>query len=155
MIGTWATAVGFLAITLVALCLVPAGAHLAELPGKIVLSAGEYMAVQKIYAGWSLWGIAIFAALATTLIHTVLVWREPQVRWLSLASFLALAATQVIFWLYTLPMNVLTRNWTVTPENLDLARRQWEYSHAVNAVITFAAFVLITLAALRAAGRQV
>jgi hypothetical protein len=151
---SWTIPVGFLAIILVALCLVPAGAHLAELPGKMALSADEYMTVQKIYAGWSMWGFAIFAAMAATLIHTVLVWREPAVFWLSLASFLALAATQAIFWLYTFPMNMLTRNWTVTPENLDLARRQWEYSHAVNALITFAAFVLITTAVLRGGDRK-
>ena len=31
------------------------------------------------------------------------------------------------------------------PANFEVARRQWEYSHAVNAVLTFVALVTITL----------
>src|SRR5262249_23537988 len=53
----------------------------------------------------------------------------------SLAAFLCLAATQGIFWMFTYPMNVASNNWTVTPADFEVARRQWEYSHAVNAVL--------------------
>jgi hypothetical protein len=141
--------VGVLAILAVAICLVPAGAHLAELPNKMALPASAYMTVQTIYAGWALFGIPIFAALGLTLAYTVVAWRHRSARWLALLAFLALAATQAVFWTWTYPMNVLTQNWTVTPADLDAARRQWEYSHAVNAVITFAALVLVTLAAIR------
>jgi hypothetical protein len=148
----WRTVVGWLATVLVGLCLVPAGAHLTELPNKIGLSATDYMTVQRIYAGWALWGVAIFAAIAATLAHAILAWRDAPARRLSLGACLALVATQAVFWLYTFPMNALTRNWTVMPDNLDLARRQWEYSHAANALITFAAFLLITLAAVRSSG---
>jgi hypothetical protein len=62
---------------------------------------------------------------------------------LSLTSVLWLAATQMIFWAFIYPMNVASNNWTVTPENFEAAQRQWEYSHAVNAMITFVAFVAI------------
>lgn len=137
--------VGFLAVLFVGACLVPAGAHLAELPNKMNLADANYMVVQRIYSGWALFGIAVFGALGLTLAHAILVWREPRARWLSLLSFVAIAVTQAIFWTWTFPVNALTRNWTVTPENLELARRQWEYSHAVNAAITFAAFALIVL----------
>ena len=40
-------------IVMVALCLLPAGAHFFELANKMSLSSAEYIAVQKIYAGWS------------------------------------------------------------------------------------------------------
>ena len=40
-------------LVMVALCLVPAGAHFFELASKMALSPAEYMTVQKIYAGWS------------------------------------------------------------------------------------------------------
>ena len=153
MAGPCRSAIGVLAILLVGLCLVPAGAHLAELPGKMRLAPADYMTAQTIYAGWALWGLVIVAALAATLAHAIAVRRDATARWLSLGAFVALLTTQMIFWAYTFPMNALTDNWTVMPPDLDLARRQWEYSHAVNAVITFAAFVLITLAALRAARR--
>jgi hypothetical protein len=112
------------------------------------LPQAEYMIVQKIYAGWSLFGIAIVAALFLTLIHTFMARVDRTAFLLSLTAVFCLAATQVIFWTFTYPMNVASKNWTVTPENFEAARRQWEYSHAVNAVITFVAFVAITLSAL-------
>ena len=40
------------AILLTALALVPAGAHLFELPNKIGLSQQDYFVVQGIYRGW-------------------------------------------------------------------------------------------------------
>jgi hypothetical protein len=45
--------------------------------------------------------------------------------------------------MFTYPINRATDNWTVLPEAFEVARRQWEYSHAVNAVLTFAGFVAI------------
>ena len=41
------------------------GAHFFELANKMSLSPDEYMTVQKIYAGWSLFGIAIVMKLVT------------------------------------------------------------------------------------------
>jgi hypothetical protein len=35
---------------------------------------------------------------------------------LSLSATLCLAATQVIFWMFTYPINVASNNWTVAPE---------------------------------------
>jgi hypothetical protein len=141
--------VRFLAILAVGICLIPAGAHLFELPNKISLPPDQYMTVQRIYAGWALFGIPIIAALLLTLAHTVLVRAEPTAFWLSLAAFVCLVLTQAIFWTFTYPMNLASHNWTVMPENFEAARRQWEYSHAVNAILTFAAFVAITLSASR------
>jgi len=137
-----------LAIVSVAICLIPAGAHFFEMPNKMALPPGEYMTVQRIYTGWAFFGIAVFAALALTLAHTVSVWGQPKARWLSMLSFLSILVTQAVFWTYTYPMNSLTRNWTVTPDNLEAARRQWEYSHAVNAGITLLSLVLIIAAVL-------
>ncbi len=51
-------------------------------------------------------------------------------------------------------MNVLTQNWTMPPPNLAAARTQWEYSHAVNAVLTFLAFVAAALAIVRNGSRR-
>jgi hypothetical protein len=136
--------VWLLSVIFVALCLIPAGAHLFELPHKMSLSPPEYMTVQKIYAGWALFGIAIAAALLLTLGHTVMVRADRTASTLSLIALLCLVASQAIFWSFTYPMNVASSNWTVMPENFESARRQWEYSHAVNAIVTFAAFVAIT-----------
>lgn len=151
--GRWLDAIQLAAVVFVALCLVPAGAHLFELPNKIDLPADEYMTVQKIYSGWALFAIPIFGALAATLVHTVLVRANGRALLLSLAAFLCIVATQAIFWTYTYPMNTLTQNWTVMPADLEAARQQWETSHAVNAGITFMALVTLTLSILESRPR--
>jgi hypothetical protein len=140
--------VRLLVVVSVALCLVPAGAHFFELANKMSLSMAEYMTVQKIYAGWSFFGIAIAVALLLTLMHTSMVRADRTAFVLSLTAFLCLAATQLIFWMFTYPMNVASNNWTATPEDFEAARRQWEYSHAVNAVLTFVALVTISVSVL-------
>jgi hypothetical protein len=137
-----------LAIASVALYLVPTGAHLFELASKLTLSPADYMTVQKIYAGWSLFAIVIAVALASTLAHTVLARGDRAAFVWSLVAFLGLAATQVIFWALTYPMNMASRNWTVTPEPFEAARRQWEYSHAASAVLTFASLVALVMSCL-------
>jgi len=140
--------VRLVAVISVAVCLIPAGAHFFELGNKMSLSTAEYMTTQKIYAGWSFFGVAIIAAIVLTLMHTLMVRVERTAFLLSLTGLLCLAATQVIFWTFTYPMNVVTNNWTITPQDFEAARRQWEYSHAVNAVLTLVALVTITLSAL-------
>jgi hypothetical protein len=136
-------AIRLLAVIFVALCLIPAGAHFFELPNKMALPPRDYMVVQKIYAGWAFFGIAVFGALASTLAHTVLVRRDKKAMTSSLAAFLLLVAAQIIFWTFTFPMNVATANWTVTPDGFEAARQQWEFSHAAGAVLTFAAMLLL------------
>lgn len=138
--------VRLLAVVMVAVCLVPAGAHLAAMHNKLALSPADYMIVQRIYAGWAFFGLAIMAALVLTLVLAVLEWRVRTARWLALLSFLCLVATQAIFWVYTYPMNRLTRSWNTTPTDLETVRFQWEASHAVNAGITLLALVLIVAA---------
>ena len=135
-------------IVMVALCLVPAGAHFFELTNKMSLSPVAYMTVQKIYSGWSFFGVPIIAALLLTSIHAFMMRNDRAAFLMSGTAALCLAATQVVFWMFTYPINVATDNWTVAPETFEAARRQWEYSHAVNAVLTFVAFVAIILSVL-------
>ena len=107
---TWSVsgteAVQLLAVLLVAVCLVPAGAHLFELPHKMALPSDQYMTVQGIYAGWALFGIPIAIALVLTASHTRLVRSDRAAFALSLVALLCLVATQAIFWTFTYPMNV-------------------------------------------------
>jgi len=139
---------GLFAVVSIAIYLVPGGAHFFELANKMAMSQSEYMTVQKIYAGWSSFGVTIVAALLLTLLHTFMVRRDRTAFLLSLVAFLCLAATQGIFWAFTYPMNVASNQWTVAPSDFEAVRRQWEYSHAVNAALTFAALVAITASTL-------
>jgi hypothetical protein len=60
------------------------------------------------------------------------------------------AATQVVFWTWTFPMNRETRNWQALPQQWEPLRAQWEYSHAVAALLNLAALVLLLLSLLDA-----
>jgi hypothetical protein len=134
----------FLAIVLTALALVPAGAHLFELPNKIGLAEDAYFVVQSTYRGWALFGIVLFGSLAANLALAVMVRRQRAPFRLALVAFLLVAATLVIFFTWTYPANQATSNWTVVPANWQALRQQWEYAHATNAVMTFIALCAVT-----------
>jgi hypothetical protein len=68
----------------------------------------------------------------------------------ALPACIILAATLVIFFAFTQPANAATQNWTVAPAGWEILRTRWEYSHAVNAVLTFVSFCLVSLAVLTA-----
>jgi heme/copper-type cytochrome/quinol oxidase subunit 1 len=138
----------FVAIVLTALALVPAGAHLFELLNKIGLSQQEYFVVQGIYRGWALFGIVLFGALGANLVLAILARRQRAPFRLALSAFLLVAATLVIFFIWTYPANQATSNWTVVPPNWQELRLQWEYAHATNAVLMFLALCAVTLSAL-------
>jgi hypothetical protein len=140
----------FLAIVLTALALVPAGAHLFELPTKIGLAQDAYFIVQSIYRGWALFGIVLFGALAANLALTLLVRHRRGAFWLAFLAFLLVAGTLVVFFTWTYPANQATANWTEVPENWQELREQWEYAHAANAVLTFVALCAATLSTLMA-----
>jgi hypothetical protein len=136
------------AIVLTALALVPAGAHLFELPNKISLSQQDYFVVQGIYRGWALFGVVLIGALITNLALAILVRGERAPFWLALAAFVLVGGTLVIFFTWTYPANQLTSNWTVAPADWQVLRTQWEYAHAANAVLTFVALCCVTVSAL-------
>lgn len=134
-------------IILIALSFVPSAAHLIELPNKITLGREAYFTVQQIYRGWALFGIPLFLALGTSLVLAVLS-RSEGLRFLfALASFILVLVSLVTFFTWIFPANQATENWTTVPENWEALRRQWEYTHAVNAVIMLAALVSAILSA--------
>jgi hypothetical protein len=139
----------FCAIVLTALALVPAGAHLFELPSKIGLGQQAYFTVQAIYRGWALFGVVLIGALLVNLALTVLLARRRSPYMLPLLAFLLLAATLAIFFTWTWPANQATSNWTLPTPNWEALRTQWEYAHATNAVLTFIGLCLLTWSAVR------
>jgi hypothetical protein len=87
--------------------------------------------------------------LSANLAHTIVLRRLGRSFSFALASFLLIAATLAIFFVWTFPTNQATNNWTVAPKNWNELRSQWEYSHAANAMVTFAALVCVAIAVLR------
>jgi hypothetical protein len=142
----------FVTLILFALALVPAGAHLFELPNKVGLPQDQYYVVQGIYRGWALFGIVLFGALAASLVLAILERGDRAAFQLTLGAFVLMAAVLAIFFVWTYPANQATQNWTVAPEKWTALRTQWEYAHAANAVLTFVALCLIAWSGLRPRG---
>jgi len=139
-----------LSLVLMAIILVPSGAHLFELPAKIALDRDDYFIVQGIYAGWAFFGIPIIAAaVANAALALAERRRDPgAARWAGAAALLVLASLAVFF-LWVFPANQDTANWTRPPEGWEALRRHWEWGHAANALIVFAAFLATAAAVIR------
>ena len=138
----------FLSLLFGGLTLAPSMAHLLEMPDKMELSLENYKAVQAIYRGWSLLGLLQIGTIVFTLILLFFVREKPMVFRLTLAAFLCLAITLIIFFTFTYPANTATANWTILPQNWIALRQQWEYSYAGNAILELISFILLILGVL-------
>ena len=137
--------VQFLAVLVTALALVPTGAHLFELPNKIDLPRDAYLTVQGIYAGWAWFGIVDLAALVLNVVLAVRLRRQRPAVYFAWTAALCFVAFFAIFFTWTFPANRATANWTILPDEWNPLRVAWEYSHAVNAVVTLIALCSVTL----------
>jgi hypothetical protein len=136
----------FVALLASALMLGPALAHLFELPNKIILPRDEYFIVQRIYRGWNSLAVLLAMQLISLLTAAFLARRQPRVLIPTLFAILFVAAAQALFWSYTYPANVATANWTVQPDNWDMLRQHWEYSHAAGAGLQILGFTCLVIA---------
>ena len=136
-------AVRLVAIILTALAMAAGFAHLFELPNKIRLPREAYLTVQQIYRGWALLGIVVVGALASTLALAIMVREQRRMFIGALVALSCLVGTQIIFWVFTYPVNQATNNWTVAPENWQEMRARWEYSHAVAACLDLVALIAL------------
>jgi len=134
--------VGFFAIVLTGVALIAPGAHLFEHLSKMALVKAEYQVVQKIYQGWWIAGLLLPAALLANVILAFLTRSVPSAFALALCAGALIVINLVIFVIWTQPVNAVTRNWALAPNNWEELRAQWEYSHVVNAAVTFIAFCL-------------
>jgi Domain of unknown function (DUF1772) len=139
----------FLAIIFTGLAVIAPATHLFELRHKIRMSEHDYFVVQRIYVGWWVVGLFLPVALIANLALAVEVRDDELALWFAAAAIALIIANLTIFLIWTRPVNVATDNWTVRPEDWQTSRRHWEYSHVVNAGVTFLAFCAVTLASLR------
>jgi hypothetical protein len=137
----------FLALILIAIILMPSGAHFFELPNKIGLARDPYFIVQNIYRGWALFGAVIFPALAVTAALAWVTRKDRRASLLAAIACLCIAASLGVFFLWVYPGNVATENWTRIPPGWMTLRRNWEYGHAASAILTFVAFCCVALTA--------
>ncbi len=143
-------AIRFAAVIVTGMALIAPAAHLLELANKIGMETNDYFVVQRVYAGWWLVGLLLPAALLANLALVVAARADRSASRLALVAAALIALNLVIFFVWTQPANTATVNWTIQPENWRSLRREWEYSHAVNAGIMFIAFCATTAASVRA-----
>jgi hypothetical protein len=138
----------FISILFTAVAMAGDLAHLFELPNKILLSAADYLTVQEIYRGWALLGIADVGALMSIFVLVVMVRHNRKMLGLTLIAALCVALSLAVYFQFIYPVNQATLNWIILPDNWLELRRQWEYSHAVNAVLFFIGFNALVLSLL-------
>jgi hypothetical protein len=146
----------FLAIMLTAIAMGAALAHLFELPNKINISAADYLTVQRNYDNWWIVGLSVPLAFVSVLVLAIALRGTGTPFTLALIAFALLVGEMVAFWGFTAPVNRATENWTMLPSNWQELRDQWEYSHAVRAILYVLAMGTLVMSALnwRAATAQ-
>lgn len=158
-------------ILLVALAMAPALAHVLEFPGKSRLAKDAYLTVQPIYyPGFTIaGGIGEVGGLIAVLAILLLTSQGTPAFWLRLVALAAMLCVQIVFWLFTQPVNKFRLQSTslsgfgeaffkvgpgthpVRPDVSDgwkKMRDRWEYSHIVRAALATLSFFLLVVAAL-------
>ena len=161
-----------ISILLVAVAMGLALAHALEFPGKRRLDEQTYLAVQTIYyPGFTIAGISEPLAVIATLVLLIVTPKDRAQFWLVLISFLAMLATQVVFWFVTQPTNrfwlkheqlgeagakffAVQKRQSSSEQNRSneewrRLRDRWEHSHLMRAVLAGIALIAIVVAAAR------
>jgi hypothetical protein len=136
-------AVQLAAVALIALSLMPAGAHVFEMSGKLALRPADYVTMQSVHHGWV--AFAITTLLATVAIgdHTYLVRRNATSFGWSVVALVFVGAAQIVFWTVAYPINAATEGWSVLPLDFDAARQKWEYAFAGAGILSFAGLLAL------------
>jgi hypothetical protein len=116
-------------------------AHVLELPNKLALDAGLWLAVQQhLYRGWGpfLGGPTEIGALLTSLWLIYLRQRSSAVLWATVLAGGGYAGMLVAFFLFNEPVNVAVLAWTPTslPTDWTSYRARWEAGHAIAAMLS-------------------
>ncbi len=135
-----------IAIILTALALAPAAAQLLGLPGRMALSDQDYVFMHYVDRGWAwAWIMAPLAFIADVVL--VFMFRQRGAFKLVSLAALFMACTFLVYAIWIYPVDHLTAQWVVLPANWMALRAQWEYAHALNALLIFLAFCALALSA--------
>jgi amino acid permease len=138
----------FLAIMLTAIAMGAGLAHLFELPNKINISAADYLTVQRNYDNWWIVGLSVPLAFISVLGLAISLRGTGTPFTFALIAVVLLVGEMVAFWGFTAPVNRATENWTMLPSNWEELRDQWEYSHAVRAILYVVAMGMLVMSVL-------
>lgn len=128
-----------------AIALAPVLAHTAALPNKLRMSGEEYLAAQRAYRGWLLFGLIHLVAVVSTLLLAI---ELSGTEWFAaaLAAFVAITVALLVFFLRVFPANRASKNWTVLPDHWEQQRKRWEYGHATSCGFIVIGLIFLLLA---------
>ena len=135
-----------LTIVLAGLALIRPMMDLAALPSVISLPQDDYAAIQNANQSWA-WLQFIQLASFFSIIGLLFFEREHnRVIWPIHGAFIAQLCIIILYVVFTLPINITTFHWTFFPDSKwAWLRVEWEYAHALSAIIAGISFVLLLL----------
>jgi hypothetical protein len=144
-----------LAIVLAGLALIRPMMDLVALPSVISLAQDDYAAVQYTNQSWD-WLELVQLASFLSIVGLLFFERDHnRVIWPIRGAFIAQLLIIILYVVFTLPINITTFHWTFFPDsNWAWLRVQWEYAHALSAIIGGISFVLLLLDLLWAKWRR-
>lgn len=151
-------ALRFLTLMLTALTLGMAFGHLLQLPVKLAYQGAQWLLLQQtLYGNFRALGTAIeiSAVACAVALAFVVRGRHPAFRWTALGA-ICLAGAHVAWWAGAVPVNAELARYTpqMLPPDWAQLRVQWEYTHALRAVLQGAALAALIASVLAETPRR-
>jgi hypothetical protein len=138
-------------IMLTAVSMAAAFGHLLELPAKRTYDGALWLhLLQTLYPTFgSVSGFAEIAAVVTSIVLVVMVRHRPAFGY-TLVAALCMVSVHAAFWIWVAPVNATLVPLTpeTLPANWTALRDQWEYTHAVRALLQIVALGALVLSIL-------
>jgi uncharacterized membrane protein len=156
LIQTWR----FIALMLTSLSLSLSMAHLLELPQRIKFERQLWVDVTVFQNVYRLFGSvgAVFeiGAILAAIVLAFLVHKRRSAFYWTLGGAVLLIIAFASWLLFVAPMNAEFARWLTNPIPADWTqyRNQWEYTHAINAIIKLFGFGLLVLSVLTESPRK-
>jgi len=134
----------FIAIYLTAITLSLTLAHLLEMPAKMRYTGDLYMAVQHTLYFYFAWvgAIAEIGAIGFLIAVAILLRKRGKVFYLTLIATVCVATGLAVWFAFVSPANTQMAAWheLPLPSNWMSVRNQWEWGHAVSALLDLVGF---------------
>ncbi len=135
-------------LILLALSMAPALCHFLEMPAKMSYDGAFWLTISHtLYAKFGTYGgtFEVGAVLATLTLPFLIRKRGCSFRFAVLAAVL-MASAHLVFWVRVAPANaeIAMMSATSLPPGWEAVRAQWEYGHAIRAVLEILALAALT-----------
>lgn len=148
----------FFTLMLAALSMGMAFGHLLEMPAKLAYPGSVWLMLQQtLYGNFRILGLALdTGAVLCALVLTILVRRRrPALGW-TLFATVCLVGAHATWWAAVAPVNAQVAQFTAhtLPPEWTQLRLQWEYTHALRAVLQIAALAALLFSVLAETPRR-